>query len=106
MALKVVGAKRVPNEHIYMCTWDEARGVLDVVFPFASDKHHFHIFAMPERRAARGPNFHGWDFGARLGPKAAGTWSNRVEGAAQPPLPPALRNVNYREILMISEAPN
>ena len=89
-----------------MCTWDEARDALDAVSPFTKAKHHFHIFALPGRRALHGPNFQGWAFGDRLGPKAAGTWSNRVEGAAQPPLPPALRNVNYRELLMISEAPN
>ena len=79
------------------------KDALEIVFPFADDKHHFHIFAMPARRAANGPNFHSWVFGTRLGPRAVGTWSNRVEGARQSP--PALRKVNYRELLMISEAP-
>ena len=103
-ALKVVGAERAAHGDIYMCTWDEAADALDAVFPFAGDKNHCHFFALPARRAAHGPNIHSWAFGARLGPKAAGTWSNRVEGARQ--IPPALRKVNYRGLLMTSEAPN
>ena len=81
-----------------MCTRDESRDVLDAVFPLAEDEHHFHIFATPERRVADGPTFHGWALGARLGPKAAGTWGSHAEGAVQPTLPPALREVNYREL--------
>ena len=106
LALKAVGAARVPNETVFMCTRDDSRDELDAVSPFANDKHHFHIFEMPQRRAAYGPPFHGWAFGARLGPKAVGTWGNRAEGAVQPTLPPALRHVNYHELLMILEAPN
>ena len=106
LALEAVGAKRVPNERIYMCARDDSRDELDAVFPFANDKHHFHIFEMPLRRAAYGPPFHGWAFGARLGPKAVGAWRNRAEGAVQPTLPPALRTANYHELLMILEAPN
>ena len=106
LALEVIGAERVPNENIYMCTWDDSRDVLGAVFPFADDKHHFHIYALPERRTAHGPTFHGWAFGVRLARKAVGTSSNRAEGAVQPPLPPALRKVNYRELLMILEARN
>ena len=76
-----VGAKRLPSETIYMCTRDDSRGVLDVVCPVANDKHHFHICAMPERRAADGPTLQSWAFGILLGPKAVGTWSSRAEGA-------------------------
>ena len=72
LALKAVGAARVPNETVFMFTRDDSRDVLDAVSPFANVKHHFHIFEMPQRRAAYGPPFHGWAFGARLGPKAAG----------------------------------
>ena len=100
----MVGAERAPHGDMYMCTWVAAEDALDVVSPFADDKHHFQIFAAPARRAAHGPNFHSWAFGARLGPKAVGPWSNRAEGARQ--IPAALREVNYRELLMISGAPN
>ena len=89
-----------------MCTLGGSRGVLDADFPFADDKHRVHIYATPERRAAHGPQLHCWAFGAGLGPKAAGTWSNRAEGAVQPQLPPALRRGNYREFSMILVAPN
>ena len=102
--MKVVEAERVPNGDISMCTWDESKDALDAVSPFADNGHHFHIFATPVRRAADGPSFRSWAFGTRLGPKAVGTWSNRAEGATQ--IPPALRIVNYRELLMISEASN
>ena len=81
LALRAVGAKRLPSETIYMCTRDDSRGVLDVVCPVANDKHHFHICAMPERRAADGPTLQSWAFGILLGPKAVGTWSSRAEGA-------------------------
>ena len=46
---------------------------MDAFSPFANDEYHFHILEMPQRRAANGPSFHGWAFGARLGPKAVGT---------------------------------
>ena len=73
VALKAVGAARVPSETVFMCSRGDSRYALDAFFPFANDKHHFHIFEMPQRRAADGPSFHGWAFGARLGPKAVGT---------------------------------
>ena len=44
LALKAAGAARVPNETVFTCTRDDSRGAPDVVFPFARDKHHFHIF--------------------------------------------------------------
>ena len=73
VALKAVGSARVSNETVFMCAWDDSRNALDASYPFANDKHHIHIFEMPQRRAADGPSFHGWAFGARLGPKAVGT---------------------------------
>ena len=81
VALKAAGSARVPKETIYMRTRDDSRDVMDAVFPSADDKHHFHIFAIPERRAADGPTLQSWAFGILLGPKAVGTWGSRAEGA-------------------------
>ena len=105
LVLKAVGAERVSNETVFMRTWRVPRDALDVVFPFALDVCHSHICAIPEQRVADGSAFHCWAFGARLGPWAVGTSSNQVQGVAQPKLSPSLRKINYRELLMILEAP-
>ena len=64
----------------------------------------FHVYRLPPRRVANGALKHGWSYGARLGRNATGQWSNMVEGSTQPPLPPALRKVNWRELLQILQA--
>ena len=65
----------------------------------------FHVYKLLHRRVADGARKHSWSFGARMGPSATGQWSNMVEGSKQPAVPPALRKVNWRELLQILLAP-
>ena len=64
------------------------------------------MFKLPPRRVVAGRTKHQWSYGTRLGPKATGCWSNLVEDAQQPTLPPLLRKVNWRELLHILEVSN
>ena len=62
------------------------------------------MYRLPPRRVADGATKHTWSFGTRLGPNATGQWSNMVVGSEQPSVPPALRKVNWRELLQILQA--
>ena len=94
LALELVGAQRVSAEEIEMRTWGAGARRIEVKRPFTS------------RSASSAPCSgwgakHGWSYGAGLGRNATGQWSNMAEGSTQPPLPPALRKVNWREFLQI-----
>ena len=87
-----------------MCAWNEAHQRIEIALPFRSRPELFHAYELSERRVAEGAAIHSWSYGTRLGPCAAGQWSNMVEGQKQPLLPPALRKTNWRELLQILQA--
>ena len=104
LALEVAGATRVPAEEIEMCTWDADAQRLEVTRPFRGRPVLFRVYRLPPCRVADGATKHSWSFGARLVPSATGQWGNMVEGSKQPSVPPALRKVNWRELLQILQA--
>ena len=106
VALAAVGAVRAPADSIEMCTWDSVKMQLAAIRPFKEKEEISHVFKLPPRRVVEGRTKHQWSYGTRLGPKATGCWSNLVEDAQQPTLPPLLRKVNWRELLHILEANN
>ena len=91
-------------DEIEMRTWNSSAQRLGVVHPFRGRQEMFHVYALPPRRVVDGSKKHSWSYGPRLGPCAAGQWSNLAEGSKQPPLPPALRKTNWRELLQILQA--
>ena len=104
LALEAVGAQRVSAEEIDMCTWDADAQRIVAKRPFCDQPEMFHVYRLPPRRVADGATKHGWSYGTRLGRNATGQWSNMAGGPKQPPLPPALRKVNWRELLQILQA--
>ena len=104
--LKAINAKRAPEESLEFRTWNDT-SMQPVLFkPFSDKSDLFHVFELPKRRAAEGPEKHLWAYRIRLGPKASGAWSNLVSDKKQPRLPPLLRKVNWRELMQILRAPN
>ena len=87
-----------------MCTRDAGAQRIEAARPFRDQTGMFHVYRLPPRRVADGATKHAWSYGARLGRSATGQWSNMAEGSKQPPLPPALRTVNWRELLQILQA--
>ena len=87
-----------------MRTWDAGAQRIDVTRPSLEQTEMFRVYRHPPCRVADGATKHAWSHGARLGRSATGQWSNMVEGSKQPPLPPALREVKWRELLQILQA--
>ena len=102
--IEAIGATRVPAESIEMCARNVIRQTLEIIRPFANEDDIFHVHKLPDRRSAVGASKHVWPYGALLGPMASGRRSNLVEGRVQPPLPPLLRKLNWREFLQIAQA--
>ena len=98
--LAAVNAEVAPKEEIEMCTWNEVGDCIALFRPFRDTPELFVTYKSPERRVADSRRFHGWVFGARLGPKAAGKWSNMAVAPndKQPRGPPALRKSNWPEL--------
>ena len=91
MALKAIGARKVPVAEIEMCARNAARQTIEITHPLTSDADAFHAYALPDPRIADGATKHMWSFGTRHRPTALGQWSN-------------LRKVNWRELLQIPQA--
>ena len=103
-ALEAVGATGVLADEIEMWAWDAGAHRLEVTRPFRGRQEMFRAYELPPRRVAYGATTHSWSYGTRLGPCATGQWGNMAEGSKRPPVPPALRKVNWREFLQILQA--
>ena len=104
--LTSIGAKRVPGESLEFCTWNDNSSQPEISRPFSDQNDLFHVFELPPRRVANGPDLHQWSLGIRLGERASGAWPNLISDRKQPRPPPVLRKINWRELVQILRAPN
>ena len=102
--LNAVGAQRVSADALEFLTWNEQSSRPQPFYPFSDASDLFHVYSLPPRRVAPGRELHEWSFGVRLGEKASGAWSNLVTDKEQPRPPPALRKIDWRELLQILRA--